>query len=61
MVVELQLGNREKALAWLPEALKYSPSEIQAAPELDSLRPDPAFQRELEGALGQAGLNCKPI
>lgn len=46
-VVHLQLGNRAKALVWLHQAqdLKYSSAEINVAPELESLRDDPEFQR----------------
>lgn len=60
MVVELQLGNKEKAMAWLPDALKYSPSEVQAAPELEGLRRDPAFQGEMERAKSDSVQECKP-
>jgi tetratricopeptide (TPR) repeat protein/DNA-binding winged helix-turn-helix (wHTH) protein len=59
MIIALQLGNKEKALAWLPDALRYSVAEVQAAPELNSLHRDPKFQRELAKAVGQVPLSCK--
>ena len=41
-----QLGDREAALAWLERAVYWGvpPAELQAFPELDDLRSDPAFQ-----------------
>ncbi len=49
-VVNLQLGHREKALAWIRQAieLKYF-AEINSAPELDGLRSDVEFRRILSG------------
>ncbi len=58
MVVELRLGNKEKALAWLPDALKYSPPEVLAVPELDSLHRDPVFQRELSNVASRIVSSC---
>lgn len=45
-VVHLQLGDQAKALAWIRKArqLKYSAAEINAVPELDSLRNTPEFK-----------------
>jgi tetratricopeptide (TPR) repeat protein/DNA-binding winged helix-turn-helix (wHTH) protein len=59
MIIALQLGNKEKALAWLPEALRYSTAEVRAAPELNSLRRDPEFQRELAKTVAHSPLSCK--
>src|SRR5438477_7868842 len=44
-IVHVQLGNRARALMWVgrARALKYSPAEINDAPEFDSLRADPEF------------------
>lgn len=49
-IVNLQLGYKEKALAWLRQAnaLNYS-AEIDAVPELDRLRSDAEFKRLLLG------------
>ena len=46
-VVRLLLGNKAQALALLRQAraLKYSSAEMNAAPELDSLRDDPEFRQ----------------
>src|SRR5579872_340973 len=49
-VVNLQLGHKEKALAWIRQAigLKYF-AEINSVPELDGLRSDAEFRRILSG------------
>ena len=56
-VVHLQLRNRVRALAWLRRArsLNYSYAEMNAAPELNSLRADPEFRQFMS-----AGGNSDP-
>ena len=49
-VVNLQLGHKEKALAWLRQAIAFKYfAEINSVPELDSLRNDAEFRRILSG------------
>ncbi len=50
-VVHNQFGEKDEALGWLEKARArgYSPAEIRASPELDSLRVEPRFQRLILG------------
>jgi serine/threonine protein kinase/Tfp pilus assembly protein PilF len=49
-IVYTQLGNPEQGLSWLEKSVKagYSPSDIEAAIELDSLKSDPRFKSLLK-------------
>jgi serine/threonine-protein kinase len=51
-LVENQLGNSKGAIEWLGKAIHhgYSLAEINAAVDLDNLRPDPAFQAAVQAA-----------
>jgi tetratricopeptide (TPR) repeat protein/TolB-like protein len=50
-VVHNQFGEKDEALGWLEKARArgYSPAEIRASPELDSLRDEPRFQKLILG------------
>ncbi len=50
-VVHNQFGEKDEALGWLEKARArgYSPAEIRASPELDSLRDEPRFQQLILG------------